>query len=87
MGIALTVIGLLRMRRKHARLVVRLALSLGIFMAGSVGRRRTRTNAGQEGLEIVWGGHFCRTPWLQATSVDEPSFAKLSEALLREQKG
>lgn len=68
MGVAMSVVGLLlllhRMRREHARLVGLLlrALLLVVVLTRSIRWRGTRPNAGQESLEIVWRGHFCRAP-------------------------
>jgi hypothetical protein len=85
MRVDLTIVGLLvlRMRWEHALLII-LALSLSIILARSIRGRRAWPNAGQESLEIIGGGHFCRHALVWRPPLMIPSFEKLSEALFRE---
>lgn len=88
MGVALSVVGLLlRVRWEHALLVGLLGpLLVGNFLARSIRRRRPRPNAGQESLEIVGGGHFCRSPWMTGDLRTKLELYELSEALFREEE-
>lgn len=93
MGVTMSVVGLLlllhRMRREHARLVGLLlrALLLVVVLVRSVRRRGTRPNAGQESLEIVWRGHFCRAPRREATTARNPSSASSQELSFERRRG
>jgi hypothetical protein len=86
----LVMLGVLRVRREHALrvgLVVRLLrllrpLVMRILLQLGIRWRRSRPNAGQQGLEIVGGGHFCRAPWMTGDLRTKPKLRKLSDSSL-----
>jgi hypothetical protein len=89
----LGVLGVLRVWREHALrvgLLVRLLrllrllrpLVMRVLLKLSIRWRRSRPNAGQQGLEIVGGGHFCRAPWMTGDLRTKPKLRKLSDSSL-----
>lgn len=89
MGIALAIVGrVLGVRWEHALRVGLLVGLLGLLivrisLTRDIRRRGPRANAGQQGLEIVGGGHFCLAPWIAGdlrtkTKLDELGDSSLS---------
>jgi hypothetical protein len=78
---------LLGVRREHALRVGLLVgllrpLVLRILLTRGIRWRRSRPNAGQQGLEIVGGGHFCRAPRRTGDLRTKPKLGKLLDSSL-----
>ena len=86
MGIALAIVGrVLGVRWEHALRVGLLVGLLGLLivrisLTRDIRRRGPRANAGQQGLEIVGGGHFCLTPQNDRRPLNELKLCELSIA-------
>ena len=86
--VRLLLVLLLGMRREHARRVGRLLVRLlgplvvRILLTRNIRWRRPRANAGQQGLEIIRGGHFCRAPWITGDLRTKTKLYKLSNSSL-----